>query len=112
MALLTVTTVSRAGAVLSGVAATATTGDAFPNTGKEFLVVNNGSGASIDVALKVRKTVDGQAVADRTVAVAAGAVRIIGPFPLDQYNDANARVTAICSAVTSVTVQAIACPGA
>lgn len=110
MATLTVTTVDRAGVALAGSAATVTVGDAFPNTGKEFLFVKNGGGAPINVSFK--GLVDGQTVTLRTVAVANGAEKLIGPFPPSTYNDTNGRVTAICDTVTSVTVQAIACPGA
>ena len=106
---ITATPITRAGVALSGSAATVTDGDAFVNTGKEIVVVNNGSGAPITVTLKfgTNGKVDGQAATERTVTVAAGAVKAIGPFPTAAYNDANSRVTVVCSAVTTVTVQAL-----
>lgn len=112
MATLTVGTVTRAGLALAGSAATVTAGDAFPNTGKEFLVVKNSSLASINVTIKVQRKVDGFAATDRVEAVPAGEEQVFGPFPPLDYNDTNGRVVAICSAVADVTVQAISCPGA
>ena len=106
---LTVAAVSRAGIDIAGTAATVTDGDAFPNTGKEVVLVNNGSGAPITVTLKFGTLgkVDGQTATERTVTVAAGVTKAIGPFTAKEYNDANNRVTVICSAVTTVTVKAI-----
>lgn len=106
MAVLTAATVSRAGTDVAGVAAGAG-GDSFANTGKEFLEVKNGSGASITVTLDVQATLEGMAVTDPTVAVAAGATKIIGPFPTHLFNDANGRANVTYSAVTTVTVKVL-----
>lgn len=103
MAILTPTAVSRAGNPLTSTAASAG-GDSFPNTGKEFLVIKNGGAAAITVTLDIQQTVDGQAVTDKTVSVAAGATVLIGPFPTGIYNDANGRVNITYSSVTNVTV--------
>lgn len=70
---------------------------------KCWIEVNNGSGASINVTLDIITTVDGQPVTDRVVAVAAGARKKIGPFPIVNYGD---NVTVTFSAVTTVTVGA------
>lgn len=103
MATLTATSVVRAGAVITGASASAG-GDKFATTGKEFLYVKNGDGSSHSVIFAVAKTVDGLAVASRTVAVAAGAEALIGPFKPSEYNDVNGFVQVTYSAVTSVTV--------
>jgi hypothetical protein len=107
MAILTVTPVTRAGIDIAGAAADVA-GDSFPNTGHEYLVVKNGSGAPITVTLDIKQTVDGQAVTDPTVTIAAGASKIIGPFPTGIYNDTNGRAGVTYSAVTTVNVIALA----
>src|SRR5574340_260270 len=106
MALLAVTVVNRAGTILDGAAADVA-GDTFPNTGSEFLFVKNGSGAGIVATLDVTATVDGVAVPDKTVNIAAGESRLIGPFPKGFYNDANGRVKVTCAPVASVLVKAL-----
>lgn len=106
MALLALTSVTRAGTDTAGAAADVA-GDTFPNAGREYLVVKNSSASPITVTLDVTMTVDGQTVVDPTVSVPAGGERIIGPWPTGIYNDANGRVKATCSAIASVTVKAL-----
>jgi hypothetical protein len=106
MALLAVTPITKAGIDTAGVAADVA-GDTFPNTGKEVLIVKNGSASPITVTLDIKATLDGQAVTDPTVTINAGIEKIIGPFPLGYYNDANGRVSVTYSAVTTVTVKAL-----
>jgi len=103
MAVLTVQTVSRSG-LQPSLAAAAGGGDSFANTGNEFVYISNGGGGSITLTIVTQSTVDGQAVADRTVSVPAGESRFVGPFPTSHYNDANGRVQLTYSGVTSVTV--------
>jgi hypothetical protein len=83
------------------------TADLWAGTGKEWLVVNNGSGSSITVTLAYSATggvIDGQTLPNRTVTVAAGHTEIIGPFPTGLYNDASGNVSVSYSAVTTVKV--------
>jgi hypothetical protein len=100
---LTPITPTRAGVVFALVAATSG-GDSFLNTGVEVLQVTNGSGSSITLTFPIAATVDGQAVASKTVAVAAGATKIIGPFPTSAYNDVNGFCNVTYSGVTTLTV--------
>ena len=101
MAVLPVTTITRAGVDVT--AAATAGGDQFPNTGKEFAEVVNGSVSSINVTIPA--TVDGQTVtALLTIAVPATSRRKIGPFPPSIYNNTSAQVTLNYSAVTTVTV--------
>lgn len=70
-----------------------------------FLHVKNGSGASINVILVTPGTVDGLAIGDRTVAVAAGGSEMIALDPklyADKADTGLARWT--YSANTTVTV--------
>lgn len=104
---LPVVDIVRTGVVVTTlpVTPTATHGNKFLNDGKTYLEVANGSGDSINVVIDAPGSVDGFAVADLTVAVAAGARKKIGPFT-GTFNQADGYVWAVCSAVTSVTIGA------
>lgn len=107
MAVLSVNAVSRAGLNLTAaLAAAGVSGDSWPNTGAEYLAIMNGSGSSITVTLAYAATAvfDGATPTNKTVAVAAGKLLLIGPFPQVLYNDTNQRVTVTYSAVSDVTV--------
>lgn len=82
-------------------------GHTIINSGKTLLHVKNGSGGSINVTIATPGSADGLALADRVVAVAAGAEKIIGRLNPSVYNNANGKITATFSAVSSVTVAAI-----
>ncbi len=105
MATLAIQTISKAGIVPS-LGAAAGGGDEFANDGETFLWVNNGGGGNITVTLVTQATVDGLAVADRTVTVNAGQQKFIGDLEKAIYNDTNGRVQVTYSGVTSVTVGA------
>lgn len=106
MAILAVSNGSRAGVDLTGVAV-ASGGDSFPNTGHEYLVIDNGNAAEVTVTLDIRASVDGQAVPDRTVAVPTGKVYAIGPFPVALYNDNNGRANFSCAPYATVNAKVI-----
>jgi hypothetical protein len=89
--------------------------DKFPDDGKQrtFLHVKNGSGASVNVTIskgalssRVVPGIGSVAIADKVVAVAAGADEMIGPFT-DAYRDATGNVNVAYSATTTVTAAAI-----
>lgn len=65
----------------------ATNNHAMTNDGKAFLLVRNANGGSTArvLTLYLNGTIDGQAVTPRTISIAAGASRYIGPFPPAQY---------------------------
>lgn len=89
------------------VALTAAPADGDIVEGGTLLVVANGSGASVDVTLVNPNTQDGLAVANRVVAVAAGATKHI-PVPSRMAQDVDAlegagKVLVNYSAVTTVT---------
>jgi hypothetical protein len=83
----------------------------MPNDGRTFLYVVNGSVGAITVTVDNPSTVDGQALADLVVSVAATGdgdgldKKFIGPFT-GIYNQTNGSILAICSAVTTVTIGA------
>lgn len=60
-------------------------GHSVPNEGRTWLHVKAGV-TPVTVTLETPGTVDGLAVADRTVVVAASSERLIGPCPPGIYN--------------------------
>ena len=105
MATLTVQTVTRAGIAPTNNAVSAS--DKFLNNGRTLVHVVNGGGTSLTVTIVTPAQVDGLAVADRTVTIAAGQSRFIGPFPKNVYNDNDGYTTLEFSATTSVTCAVI-----
>jgi hypothetical protein len=72
------------------------------------VLVDNGSGSSITVTVTTPGTDKyNQARADIPITVAAGASKLIGPFPQDLASDVDGLVAIGYSDVTTVTVAAI-----
>ena len=108
MATLTVNAVTRSGLNLTdALTAAGVSGDQWANTGTECLVVYNGSGSSITVTLTYTNTFDGASPANKTVAVGAGKMYVVGPFPQEYYNSAAQLAGVTYSSVTSVTVAVV-----
>jgi hypothetical protein len=83
-------------------------GHALLNDGKRtFLHVVNGDAADKTLTFATPLTVDGLAVADRTVVVTAAEERLIGPFPTEIYGQSDGTIHVDYSDVTSVTVAAL-----
>lgn len=59
------------------------------DTGRVFLVVENGSGASITVTVHAVPTYDGLQLADQLVTVAAGKTEFIGPLSATTFGQAS-----------------------
>lgn len=109
MALLTPQLSKRVANDLTMSAATASTGDTFANSGREMVLIVNGSGSPINVTIPTPATVDGDLpVADKVIAVGAGKHALLGPFARSTYNDGDGLVKFTCSSVTTVTVAVIA----
>lgn len=86
-------------------------GHSMPNDGKkDFVVVKNGGGGSINVTVPTTITVDGLTVTDRIVAVPAGEERWIGGLPPNYYNNPDGTINVDFSGVSSVTVAYIRTP--
>lgn len=104
---MTVQQISRSGLTPSYDAAHVD-GHAFENDGlRTFLhIKNDGVGATI-ATITTPKTVDDLAVADRTVTIALGAEKMIGPFPVNTYNQDDNTVYVDFDTLTSVTLAAI-----
>ncbi len=75
-------------------------------SGKEFLVVANGSGGSINVTINSQEVCNQGSDHDLVIAVAAGATRIIKPpAPASRWIDtADGKAKITYSGVTSLTV--------
>jgi hypothetical protein len=109
MALLTPTTVGRAGLdITAGLAAATVGGDSFATTGQEYLVVKNGDASdhTVQFLFGPGASVDGVAPVAPTHNVIAGHTAEFGPFQPGLYADAGGLVQVRYSAVTSVTVLA------
>jgi hypothetical protein len=81
-----------------------TDGNKFSNDGHMFLHVKNGAGAPINVTIQTAALYEGLAVADVVVAVTNGEERMIGPFPVNIYNQVDGMVYVDYSSVTTITV--------
>lgn len=111
-------TLTRQKIVIGGLAHTTTAaaggGDVVDNSdGKTFLLVTNGSGGSINVTVTAQVSSVNTAthgtltVSNNVVAVAAGASKLIGPFPKQAYNNSSKQLAITYSSATSVTIAAL-----
>lgn len=94
-----------AGAALTLNAVDQPNGNTFPNDGKTFLMVTNGSGGSLTVTVTGATTPDrsyGQTVT-KTYAPANGARWLIGPFSPAVFNQSTGLVNVDWSTGSSVT---------
>lgn len=64
-------------------------GHSVANDGRIIMVVRNSGAGSHTISALTPGTVDGNAVADLSITVAAGVTRIVGPFPTSVYNQAD-----------------------
>ena len=90
---LTVQEVVRTGITPSFGAAQTTDGNSFPNDGNTYIEVKNTTATACTVTIQEPETVDGLAVADRTVSVpGTTGDKVIGPFPPARYNQSDGSV--------------------
>ncbi|MFL5731458.1 MAG: hypothetical protein ACJ75J_18355, partial [Cytophagaceae bacterium] len=90
-------------------------GDLLPNAdGRSFVRVSNASGSPITATITAQNTTSYNdpnlgkiAKTDRVVTIAAGAARYIGPFAPGAFNNSSGQVAILCSATSSVTIQAL-----
>lgn len=96
MAILVVQKPTLAGVVATKAAVTPG-GDSFPNTGVEWIEVENAHATdprtvTIDSPGTCSFNLAANAAHDDAVVVAALTTKRIGPFPVQRFNDANSRV--------------------
>jgi hypothetical protein len=108
MATLATQAINRAGLVPTLVAAAAG-GDKFTPDNNTLLMVKNSSGAPITVTIATPGTnAIGLNIDDVVVSVAAGAEKLIGPFPANYFaNPADGLAAVTYSGVTTLTVGAL-----
>lgn len=85
-------------------------GDQFPNTGKEFLLVETSSNAAVvtfDSPQTCSFGISNSAAHDLAVNCSANSSRMIGPFDPIRFNDGNGMVQVTYDVVTGVTVAVI-----
>lgn len=106
---LTTQVAANTGLTVTTTTPTATDGDTCQTGAGTFYLVNNTSGSSVTVTLATPGTVDGLAIADRTVGAGAGAITLI---PLaDLYRDpSTGRGLVTCATTTGVKVAVIRVP--
>ena len=109
MADLTVQAISLSG-LNPTFAAAAAGGDAFLNSGREYLHVKNGGASEVTITVNSQAACNQGYDHNSVVAVPAAGERLIGPFPKARFNDAAEKVQVAYSDVTSVTVAAVRLP--
>ncbi len=72
--------------------------------------MTNGGGGSINATIDAQLTADGNAVADKVIAIAAGVTKALGPFSPSIYNDVDGNVNVAFSGQTSVVATVIQIP--
>ncbi|MCK9896973.1 hypothetical protein [Frankia sp. AgB32] len=100
---ITVNTLAAGGVDPFPTAGDATNGHTYQWSPSRLLAVRNGSGASINVIARVNAAVDGLTVPDRTVAVPAGASRVID-LRATAYQQTDGTASIDLSASTTVTI--------
>ena len=98
----------------AGVAATYepanTLGNSYRLARGRVLHIKNASGAAVTATIPTPGTVDGLAIADRTVTVPAGTDRFLGLGTIDVHKSSGEDAYVDYSAVTSVTVAVLDVP--
>lgn len=88
-------------------------GDQFANQGQQILIISNGDASSKTVTVTAQNTsfessTYGNSVKqDQALAVAAGSVGIMGPFPVASFNDSSGNAQITYSAVTSLEIAVV-----
>lgn len=107
---ITKTTPTRSGVAITTLtavdASASPNGMSFVSDGSELVIVKNGDASPHTMTVDIPVTVDGQAVTDKTVTVAAGATVIAGPFG-PEYRQADGTVHLNFDSATSMTVGVI-----
>ncbi|HUV93937.1 MAG TPA: hypothetical protein VMX14_03800 [Anaerolineae bacterium] len=104
---LTVQAMVRAG-LTAGYTAFEASGVAFANEGRTFIHVKNAQAAgTTKLTIITPNTVDGLAIDDRDVTIAAATEEFIGPFQPGVYNQSTDVVHIDVTTATSVSIAAI-----
>lgn len=102
MATFTVQQITRAG-IIPTYNTAAVAGDEFVNDGKIWVHIKNGA-VILNITFETTITVDGLAVADLVVNLAATTEKVIGVFPTNWYNDGANKVQMTYDDESNVTI--------
>jgi hypothetical protein len=105
MAVLTLQTITTAG--IKPTYAAAGTSNTFPNNGKTFVVVVNGSAGARSIVFDSLVNCDQGSDHNITVSVPAGETWHIGPFEISRFNNSTGLVTFTVDTAANVTLAAI-----
>lgn len=94
--------ITDAGVTLVDAACTSADTYLISNDGRVAFEVNNAGGASADIVIQTLSGIGRFAVEDNTVAVAAGATQVIGPFSPSVYHPGTSDLKFTCSAALTV----------
>lgn len=97
---LTVQPLTRDGALIALQSVTIAGGFQFPNNGKTLLYLKNDALDEL-LTFKIQTSIDGQSGLTRAIDVTASESWVMGPFPVDIYNDADGNV--FCTPETDIT---------
>ena len=86
---LTVTDSSKAGTVLAaGTAADVANGNSVTSDGRSIIIVATNAGVTLrTITITPTATVDGLAPSNRTITLAASAVKVLGPYDVGSYSE-------------------------
>lgn len=108
MATLAPTNIDRVGNNITSPAAAAAGGDAFDNSGVEFVYLKNEHATvARTVTFDVQGTVDGQAITDKAINVPALSGILVGPFPPEIYNNSSGQVAMTYSTEADLKVKVL-----
>jgi hypothetical protein len=86
---LTITDSSKAGTVLAaGTAADVANGNSVSSDGRSYVIIAQNSGVTLrTITITPTATVDGLVPAARTVTLASGVTKVLGPYDIANYSD-------------------------
>ena len=90
---LTVQSAARTGAELSFQSVTNVGGFKFLNDGRVIMIAKEVNTGDNEITVTPTKTIEGLAIATRTVDVASGETWVLGPWDPDTYNDSDGYIT-------------------
>jgi hypothetical protein len=109
MATLTPQTLTKAGSQPS-LAACASGGDEFANSGNTIILITNANASSRTLTIVSQATMDGLAVADRSVTIPGTDDTFITDLDKNVYNDTNGRVQLTYSTEVDLTIAILDLP--
>ena len=87
---------------ITSLLATAAAADQFQNDGETFLLIDGGTAPTGTVTIASTPCSHGRSNEDIVQAIAAATQYLMGPFPKEQYNDANGDVQITTSPTTDI----------